>query len=327
MKNISVCLAILLVCAMLTGCCLSHQWQEPTCTAPKTCSKCSETEGEALGHSWADATCTAPRICTVCGAAEGEALAHSWQEASCTAPKTCTVCSTTEGEALAHSWQEATLHAPKTCTACGAAEGTATNYFAVNGIEVHDQLPQSVDATSISFNPWDEEKQVILPANYRNFHTEVTRENPDGSKVLRLTFQLEYDYHYDGPLGECHNVVDYNVFDLYSGQLVPIGGSVSCKVEDRSYTLKMIGDSDWTGENEHTLEDGSSCVTLAADLIFELTVPADYDGLVLAIASLKHYGLEDTKWQNLLAKGMMATDFAVYADYYEDVQFFRLPIA
>ena len=40
---------------MMTGCCLSHGWQEATCTEPKTCSKCGETEGEALGHTWQDA--------------------------------------------------------------------------------------------------------------------------------------------------------------------------------------------------------------------------------------------------------------------------------
>ena len=38
-------LAIILVCLtvfMLCGCCLSHEWQEATCTEPKTCSKCGK---------------------------------------------------------------------------------------------------------------------------------------------------------------------------------------------------------------------------------------------------------------------------------------------
>ena len=29
-----------------------HQWQDATCTEPKTCSVCGKTEGEALGHDW-----------------------------------------------------------------------------------------------------------------------------------------------------------------------------------------------------------------------------------------------------------------------------------
>jgi len=100
-----------------------HDWQNATCTAPKTCSACGATEGEALGHSWAEASCTAPKTCSVCGATEGEALGHSWAEASCTAPKTCSVCGATEGEALGHSWAEASCTAPRTCTICGVTEG------------------------------------------------------------------------------------------------------------------------------------------------------------------------------------------------------------
>ena len=57
-----------------------HKWTDATCTAPKTCSVCGETEGEALGHSWVDATCDAPKTCSVCGATEGEALGHAYAE-------------------------------------------------------------------------------------------------------------------------------------------------------------------------------------------------------------------------------------------------------
>lgn len=35
---------------MLSGCC-KHEWKEATCTEPKTCILCGETEGESLGHS------------------------------------------------------------------------------------------------------------------------------------------------------------------------------------------------------------------------------------------------------------------------------------
>ena len=39
----------------------NHQWKDATCTAPKTCTVCGETEGEALGHSYEN------NVCTVCG--------------------------------------------------------------------------------------------------------------------------------------------------------------------------------------------------------------------------------------------------------------------
>lgn len=36
----------------------SHSWQNATCTDPKKCSKCGETEGQALGHSDNGGTCS-----------------------------------------------------------------------------------------------------------------------------------------------------------------------------------------------------------------------------------------------------------------------------
>ena len=78
----------------------THDWADATCTEPKTCTSCGETEGEALGHDWADATCTEPKICARCGETEGEALGHDWTEATLTEPKTCVRCGATEGDPL-----------------------------------------------------------------------------------------------------------------------------------------------------------------------------------------------------------------------------------
>ena len=44
-----------------------HSWNAATCTAPKTCSKCGETEGTSLGHSYSDG------ICSGCGQADPNA--------------------------------------------------------------------------------------------------------------------------------------------------------------------------------------------------------------------------------------------------------------
>ena len=51
-----------------------HEWEDATCTEPKTCKTCGATEGEALGHDWKDATTEAPKTCSRCGATEGEKL-------------------------------------------------------------------------------------------------------------------------------------------------------------------------------------------------------------------------------------------------------------
>ncbi len=54
-----------------------HTWSEATCTAPKTCTVCGETDGDPIPHSTtADgdkaATCTTPAYCSVCGESYGE---------------------------------------------------------------------------------------------------------------------------------------------------------------------------------------------------------------------------------------------------------------
>lgn len=96
MKALSyvVVLAFLLC---FVGCAPQHEWVAATCTEPKTCSKCGETEGEPLGHDWVDATCTKPKTCRRCGKTEGAVLAHSWQAATNVSPRRCKMCGLAEG--------------------------------------------------------------------------------------------------------------------------------------------------------------------------------------------------------------------------------------
>lgn len=101
-KKTKVILAAMIAAVSLTGCCISHEWQEATCETPKTCAKCGKIEGEALGHTWKAATCTEPKTCSVCGKTEGEETGHlpgGWKvvkKASAEAPglkvQTCRVC-------------------------------------------------------------------------------------------------------------------------------------------------------------------------------------------------------------------------------------------
>ena len=100
MKKLSVLILALVCLLAFTGCCFHSEWYAATCTAPKTCAECGETEGEALGHTWTDATCTTAKTCTTCNLTEGEALGHTWVDATTEAPKTCTTCAETEGERI-----------------------------------------------------------------------------------------------------------------------------------------------------------------------------------------------------------------------------------
>jgi len=84
-----------------------HEWSEwtttknSTCTEKgikeRTCSECEEKETseiDALGHDWNEATCSAPKTCKNCSATEGEKLSHSYTEQAVKAealksPATC----------------------------------------------------------------------------------------------------------------------------------------------------------------------------------------------------------------------------------------------
>lgn len=102
MKKKTILLFSLLMCVVLSGCCLSHEWYTASCTAPKTCVKCQKTEGEPLEHTWVDAACETPKTCQVCDAVEGEPLGHTpgeWEQISLDPitlvrerVKHCTVC-------------------------------------------------------------------------------------------------------------------------------------------------------------------------------------------------------------------------------------------
>ena len=99
---------------------------EATCTAAATyylqCDRCeavSESEtlavGKENGHEWLDATCTAPKTCPVCEETEGTVLGHDWSEWSTTVEptyitegtesRTCGRCRETEERPVASTGQ------------------------------------------------------------------------------------------------------------------------------------------------------------------------------------------------------------------------------
>lgn len=73
-------LFLILSLFLLSGCGHEHSWQEATCTQPRTCSECGETEGEPLGHSPTEATVWEPSVCSVCGEVLGEKLAPAFEQ-------------------------------------------------------------------------------------------------------------------------------------------------------------------------------------------------------------------------------------------------------
>jgi len=82
-----------------------HAWIDATCTMPKTCVLCGETEGEIADHSWSAATCTKPYTCKICGFEEGEALGHTGGKPTCNALAVCVACGETYGALAPHEWE------------------------------------------------------------------------------------------------------------------------------------------------------------------------------------------------------------------------------
>lgn len=72
-------LFLILSLFLLSGCGHEHSWHEATCTQPRTCSECGETEGEPLGHSPTEATVWEPSVCSLCGEVLGEKLVPAFE--------------------------------------------------------------------------------------------------------------------------------------------------------------------------------------------------------------------------------------------------------
>lgn len=103
---LSSCFVSLFACDKDNKC--NHQWGEwstttnATCTESgsqeRKCSECGETETStvnALGHDWNEATCSTPKTCKNCSATEGSALSHTYtvetvKSNAIKSPATCT---------------------------------------------------------------------------------------------------------------------------------------------------------------------------------------------------------------------------------------------
>ena len=155
-KHCSVCNEILVAQTEIPA--KGHTWTAASCTAPKTCSVCSATDGNPLGHDWSDWTVTTEATCTEkgektrscqregCDAVETEEIAAKGHtevidaavEPTCTKPgktegKHCSVCNEvlvaqTEVPAKGHTWTAASCTEPRTCSVCGATDGEALGH-------------------------------------------------------------------------------------------------------------------------------------------------------------------------------------------------------
>ncbi len=168
-KKITVSLILLFVIALMSGCCLVHDWESATCTTAQTCSKCGETEGEALGHVWLEATCESAKVCSTCGEAEGEALGHALTEANYQQAAKCSICGESVGETLEADFEKYGL-------SCDMEVGVTYPY--VN--RVGDNYEYVTTGR-------------VTVSEYNTFATDETHEAVEGYEWKTITITYEFD--------------------------------------------------------------------------------------------------------------------------------------
>lgn len=128
-KTIALSLMLIISLVSFSGCSCKHEeWNEATCSSPKTCKECGASEGEKSEHKWVDADCNNPVTCSECGETAGSPLEHIWSDADCENPVICTLCGETAGSALGHEWVEPDCENPQTCSKCGKTLGKALSH-------------------------------------------------------------------------------------------------------------------------------------------------------------------------------------------------------
>lgn len=259
---------------LLTGCCMSHEWQEATCTAPKTCAKCGKSEGEILDHTWVDATCAEPKHCSVCGETEGKALEHTWVEATCAEPKHCEVCGETEGEALEHTLTEANYQQPATCEVCGAIVGEPLEArFEKDGLECNAELDTPYPYTvTCGDNPNYTTTGKVTFSDYEVFQSDETHEALDGYEwqTITVTFIFDDDNARQIGYGIHLNVIDYYSEDFEASSFEEI------------YTVNYNGvDYNECLQDYEASESGLVENTYTNKFQITARVPEGYDGIVI----------------------------------------------
>ena len=96
------------------------RWLEPSCTEPRRCGcgcgRIDNTSESLGGHLWQEATCIAPKTCSRCGETEFDRASHKWDILDCTQDKTCTVCGVAQAAGKHYYSEGICLDCPSRCS-------------------------------------------------------------------------------------------------------------------------------------------------------------------------------------------------------------------
>ena len=276
-KLLSLAAALALCASALAGCGHTHTWNEATCTAPKTCAECGETEGEVLAHQFGEATCAAAAACSVCGETKGEPLAHQFGEATCETAAACSVCGETDGDPLPHQLSEATYQSAAVCSVCGTAEGEPlTPDYVACGIEVDlHKVGDTADYTTSS--ALDANLDITGTTTLTSYDIvpsfeEIGAREGYECRVAVFTTEFGADALANGANVACF-MGDYYDIDLFAGNA------------DHSDPVYSVTFANIDGEDQAVYMSQRGGFEVQGDsLVFTLTVcaqvPVGYDGIV-----------------------------------------------
>lgn len=247
MKKITTLIILLAVALTMTGCCLKHDWQEATCTAPKTCAKCGETDGEKSEHQWIPATCLAPQTCSVCGGTEGEALEHILTKANYQQAASCDVCGEIVGEPLKAG-------------------------FEMLGIECFTELDKPYEYVTDCNDAPVKTKGTITFTDFKTFESDETHEAVEGYEWQTITATMIFDDMNNAMHGSSYTQGYCNYYRVHENtQDVNFNGIDYPKFE--LITEKPI-DGEWSGTTAET-------ASIKTVYKFYILAPKGYDGTVL----------------------------------------------
>ena len=102
---ISVFMLIVVLAFSLSSCECNHEWQEATCTTPRTCTKCGETIGTTLYHNYERVGCDEYLRCKDCGTDSTYSKSYHSYVGNCEEIGACFYCGEPSPKALEHTYK------------------------------------------------------------------------------------------------------------------------------------------------------------------------------------------------------------------------------
>ncbi len=195
-----------------------HNWKSATCTTPKTCQTCGETEGATLAHKATvlpakAATCTTTGLtagekCSVCGettkpqqtvAATGHKPGAA---ATCTTPQKCTVCQTVLNAATGHKAGTAKVTVKATTSKDGKIETKCTACSKVLKTTVIKKASKvKLSTTSYTYNGKKKSPKIYVKDSAgKTISSKYYKvSNPSGRKSIgKYTYTVKFTGNYSG---------------------------------------------------------------------------------------------------------------------------------